>query len=121
MPDPKRILIVEDEALILLDLENALSELGHSVVSADSASGGEALLMTDQIDMAIIDFHLKDGTSAGLARQLGDRGIPFVLCTGTARSDELLEVPQRTVFLEKPYTSDGLRKAVEQGLAVGAS
>jgi len=117
MSSAKRILVVEDEAMILLDLEDTLAGLGHSVVSATTAEGGKAVLSNDDFDLAVIDFHLRDGTSANLARELADRGIPFILCTGTARPDELLDVSQRTVFLEKPYTSRGLLNAVAEALA----
>jgi DNA-binding NtrC family response regulator len=119
MSSSKRILVVEDEAMILMDLEETLLGLGYSVVSSTTVGGAEASLESGDFDLAVIDFHLRDGTSADLARKLAGRGIPFILCTGTARSDELREVSQRTVFLEKPYTSEGLLDAVKTAFESG--
>lgn len=117
----KRILVVEDEALILLDLEDTLLGLGHSVVSSSTVKEAQVSLESEQFDLAVIDFHLRDGTSETLAHTLADRGVPFILCTGTARPNELRDVPRAIRILEKPYISAGLVDAVNEALANGSN
>jgi DNA-binding NtrC family response regulator len=116
MSSSKRILVVEDETMILMDIENTLASAGHVVAGASTVAEGQKLLEAGGFDLAVIDFHLRDGTSEGLAGQLADRGVPFILCTGTAHGDELGEIPQRTLLLQKPYTSEALIEAVEKAL-----
>ena len=104
----KHILLVEDEALIALDIETTLIEAGHRVSSARSRSAAQGLLGKEQFDLAIIDFHLPDGDSATLAQQLNEMGVPFVVCSGTAGLSELGGVFAEARFLAKPFSSDAL-------------
>jgi CheY-like chemotaxis protein len=59
-----RILIVEDEILIALELESLLQDLGHDVVGM-AASSGEALSLGQELkpDLAFVDIHLADGST----------------------------------------------------------
>ncbi|RYG61628.1 response regulator [bacterium] len=117
MSPSMRVLVVEDEALILLDLEDTLLGLGHSVVSSSTVKDAQASLESEGFDLAVIDFHLRDGTSGNLAQTLTERGVPYILCTGTARPEELQGIPPATVILKKPYISEGLVEAVNEALA----
>jgi len=113
MPGPKRILIVEDEVMIAMDIEATLTELGHVVQTAVSLNGAEAALASGSIDLAIVDYHLQGGTSAQLASRLHSLGIPFIVCSGSAGLEELGDAFRRgTSFLPKPFTTDGLVAAV---------
>ena len=112
MSTSKHILVVEDEALIALDIQTTLEDLGHVTSIASDAPAAEAAISAGGVDLVILDYHLKSGTTEGLAKQLHERGIPFVVCSGTAGMAELTEVFHDTTFLSKPYTSDGLAKAV---------
>jgi DNA-binding response OmpR family regulator len=83
-----RILIVEDDALLALDLKGHMERAGFSVVGpAASASKALALLAEAGCDAAILDVHLGRGqTSEPVAQELRSRGTPFV--TVTAYSHE---------------------------------
>jgi CheY-like chemotaxis protein len=83
-----RILIVEDDALLALDLAQNLERAGFSVVGqAASASRALALLAKSNCDAAVLDVYLGRGqTSEPVAQALKLRGIPFV--TVTAYSHE---------------------------------
>jgi DNA-binding response OmpR family regulator len=83
-----RILIVEDDALLALDLKGHMERAGFSVVGpAASASKALALLAEAGCDAAILDVHLGRGqTSEAVAQELRSRGKPFV--TVTAYSHE---------------------------------
>jgi two-component sensor histidine kinase/DNA-binding response OmpR family regulator len=98
----KRIMIVEDEALVAMILEDQLGELGYSV-TATCANVPDALnaLSANTPDAAILDVNLGGQLVYPVADQLMDRGIPFVFVTGYGRES----VDQRYAsiqVLEKP-------------------
>lgn len=107
----RRILLVEDEMLIALDIESTLHELGHAVFSATTVA--EALQHLEHgIDLAILDFQLQGGDTTGLARHLRASGIPFVVCSGDIGLDDLGAAFAGASFLPKPFSTDGLLRAV---------
>src|SRR5919199_5910480 len=81
-----RILIVEDELIIAIDLEEVLSEEGHQV--AGIARGSETALGLAQRlkpDLALVDVHLVDGdTGPEIAPHLKEMGIPVLFMTANA-------------------------------------
>ena len=98
------ILVVEDEALILLDLEQTLAEAGVETVLAASTVA-DALKMVDmaQPDAAIVDLHLgRDGWSYDVARRLKEKGVPFVFSSGTV---EVAEGFHDVPLVLKPFAS----------------
>jgi len=74
-----RIMVVEDEALIVLDLQNMLKNLGYDV-SDPARSGAEALALAtaERPELASVDTRIK-GPIAGveIARELGERRRPI--------------------------------------------
>jgi len=103
----RRILVVEDEALILLDLEQTLAEAGVETVLAASTVA-DALKMVDmgEPDAAILDLHLgRDGWSYDVAHRLKEKGVPFVFSSGTVEvADGFHDVP----LVLKPFASNHL-------------
>lgn len=80
-----RILIVEDEPFIALDLESAVQAHAHDVVGiADSVGSALALARATACDGALIDVRLRDGfTGPAIAETLkAEFGMPFVFVTG---------------------------------------
>lgn len=79
-----RILIIEDEALVAMELRFALEDLGHEVVAtvADAATA-RSIVRDTEIDLALVDIHLSDGpTGVGLGRELGqDMGVTVLFLT----------------------------------------
>src|SRR3569623_1350246 len=112
MSTAKHILVVEDEAHIALDMEATLRDLGHRVTTAATTAVAEAVLAANEIDLAVLDYHLKDGTCDRLARSLRQKNIPFVICSGAAGLTELGQAFQGALFLAKPFTSDSLIDAL---------
>ena len=70
------ILVVEDDALIAMDLEGALSDAGHTV-RGPASTAKRALEIAERAvpELALVDINLRDGRGSGigLARQLHDR------------------------------------------------
>ena len=81
---PWTILLLEDEPLILMDLEFAATDRGCEALCATSCSEGlRAIEQTPWIHVAILDVSLKGGeTCAAVARELDERGIPYLLHSG---------------------------------------
>ncbi|QNM82704.1 response regulator [Sphingomonas sabuli] len=81
-----RILIVEDEMLVALEMEAILEDSGHCPVGIapdlESAQG----FFDDQLDLALVDLNLRDGlTGPEIGRLLGERGVPVVFVTANPR------------------------------------
>ena len=98
-----RILIVEDDALLGLDLKEHLECAGFTVLGpAASASKALALLAQAGCDAAILDVHLGRGqTSEPVAQELRLRGTPFVTVTAYSH-DHRLEPYLDFPVLSKP-------------------
>lgn len=107
------IMIVEDEALLALELELEVESAGHVVVGT-AASRKAAFDIIDGTgpDFAFVDVHLSDGPSGiDIGRRLAERNIPFVFVTGNVK-----RIPEDFVgaigAIEKPYTMNGLQNAL---------
>ena len=101
-----RILVVEDEALIALELECLLDDLGHITVGvAGNAAEAIALGRSTAPDVALVDVHLVDGpTGIEVARALSeDRRTTVVFMTANAK-----RIPQDFAgaigVIAKPYS-----------------
>jgi CheY-like chemotaxis protein len=78
------VLIAEDNLYLALDLSIAVEEMqGRVVGPASSVAEALNLLATHDVAGAIVDCHLADRDSTPLARQLAERGVPFVIHTAT--------------------------------------
>jgi CheY-like chemotaxis protein len=104
-----KVLVAEDEALIALDLELTLRELGCIVLPATpSVAGALAILGTEQPDMALLDINLADGSAVPVAEALATAGVPFAVMTGHD-AGQIGEVVLRTApYLGKPYNLEDL-------------
>jgi len=116
---PLRILIVEDEFLIALELESLLQDAGHDVIGI-AASSKEALALGREHspDLAFVDIHLADGlTGIDVARELSHRDHVTVLFM-TANAKRIPEdcAGARGV-IAKPYTERGVREALAYVMA----
>jgi DNA-binding NtrC family response regulator len=95
----RTILVVEDEALIALDLIKSIEDAGGHAVAASTAKVGLALIQSARISAAVVDRKLGDEDSANLCERLTAAEIPFIIYTGY--SDASNEWPHAP-FLSKP-------------------
>ena len=115
----RRILVVEDEFLLAMELETLLSQRGCTVLGP-VPSVGQALALIDgePPDVALLDVNLKGERATPVAAALLDRGVPFVLITGYSgrqlSEPELRAAPR----IDKPVTCRELGRAVAQALGV---
>jgi DNA-binding NtrC family response regulator len=125
----RRVLIVEDEMIILMAIEDMLADLGcKDVAAAPSVAKALALIEAQAFDVAMLDANLGKETSEPIADALAARNIPFFFATGhrdIGTSDrhkhrKVLAKPFRFADLERSF-SDVLtsetsnRKTAEPG------
>ncbi|HWT31964.1 MAG TPA: response regulator, partial [Propylenella sp.] len=114
----RRVLIVEDEALILMAAVDMLEEIGHEALTASNAEAAMAVLGSrDPVDVMLTDINLPDMNGEELARQARRLrpGLPIVFATGHRMGvpDELAGTGP-TAVLGKPYWTRELEKALQQ-------
>lgn len=113
----RRVLVVEDELLLAMELEGLLSGRGCDVLGP-AATVGQALafLRDQQPEVAVLDVNLKGERVTPVAAVLRERGVPFVLITGYSEPQlsepELQDAPR----LDKPISSGALCCAMAQVL-----
>lgn len=107
-----RVLVIEDEALIRLELEDMLGDLGCEI--AGSAGNLEtALKLVDQVecDIAVLDINLANQRVDAVVDRLVERGIPFLFTTGYGERGQPVAHPGAPL-LEKPYAPEALDAAL---------
>jgi len=114
-----RILIIEDEAVIAMDLSDLVTAQGHDVCGMETtASGAIAAAKRERPDLVLADIQLADGSSGidAVREILQAFEVPVIFIT--AFPDRLLtgERPEPTFLITKPYSPDMVRAAVSQAL-----
>lgn len=109
----KRVFVLEDEALVLFNLEDILSDLGCSIVGpALRLDQAHAILdEAEGADLAILDVNIGGHPVFPLAERFRDLGIPMIFATGYGRAG-LPEEWQTAQVLQKPYTFDDVSAAL---------
>ncbi len=111
-----RILIVEDEMLVAMNIEDMLLELGHEVAGlAGRLSPALALAGEAQFDVAMLDVNLAGEQSFPIADALAERGIPYLFATGYGR-EGLASGHEETPVLQKPYRDKQVEAALKRML-----
>ena len=107
-----RVLVVEDEPLIGLDISGLLDAAGCEVVGPFRTAGPAIQSIADQhFDAAILDFTIADGTSVSIADALALKSVPFIWLSGYA-ADIVPERHRACPFVRKPFGSDALFAAL---------
>ncbi len=113
----RRILVVEDEFLVLMLTEDMLGDLGcESVIAAATVNQALALIESQSFDAAMLDMNLDGEKPYVLADALSERGIPFVFATGYVGHD-IREGYHDRPLLRKPFRSTDLANALAHLLA----
>jgi len=107
------MLVVEDEALILLDLEQTLADFGvETVLCAATNDDALAIVDTADLDAAILDLNLgRGGWSYDVAHRLKKKGVPLVFSSGGNEiADGFHDVP----LVLKPFSTEQLVNTLRQ-------
>ncbi|MEJ5352308.1 MAG: response regulator [Melioribacteraceae bacterium] len=115
-----KILIVEDEAIVALEIQYRLTSLNYEVVGTAS-TGEKALALAEETkpDLVLMDLKLK-GKLNGLetARELKNKfSIPSIFITAFSDDATLKEIQENDfIILQKPFTPEELQKIIESAL-----
>ncbi len=116
-----RVLVVEDEAIVALDIRSQLEQLGYVVVGT-AATAGQACRLADELqpDLVMMDIHLQgeaDGIDAA-AEIRRRRPVPVVFLTAYADSDTVARAKgvEPYGYLVKPFNESDLRTTIEIAL-----
>jgi CheY-like chemotaxis protein len=104
----RRVLVVEDEMMILMIIEDMLADLGcESITTAATVERALALIDTQGFDFAMLDMNLDGDRSDAVADALAAHGVPFVFSTGYSGRDMRDGHRDRPV-LKKPFAYEEL-------------
>ncbi len=119
-PEPNmacKILVVEDEIFVAIEIEHVVEELGHCAVGI-AADARTALDLADDADIALVDLNLSDGaTGPEIGRALAAKhGITVLFMT--ANPSQLGHgVPGTLGVLSKPVADEELKQAIQYATA----
>lgn len=108
-----RVLIVEDEPLILMSTVDMAEELGYIVHEANSAEDALNVLEIESIDVLLTDVGLPGLSGLDLARQVRERwpNVTIVFASGDDNAKTTSGIADARQ-LSKPFTIDGLREVL---------
>ena len=110
------ILVVEDEALIAMDLQALLEGAGYRVLGpANSSAAALALIEKAEPDVALLDVNLGRSDAFGVASVLVERNTQVIFLTGHT-AHKLPPAHRHLPLVSKPYLPQVLLQAVERAL-----
>ncbi len=100
-----RILVLEDEFLIAMDVEQICRDFGASdVIIARTLDEAETALASAAFDAAIFDLMLNQKPTLGLAARLKERAVPFIFASGYDGFGETANPFSDVKLVGKPYS-----------------
>jgi CheY-like chemotaxis protein len=110
-----RVLVLEDQFLIAIELEEMLARLGCIVVGpVPTVARALGVLAGDKVDFAILDVNLGRERSTPVAEALRARGVPFALSTGYDASQLQEEAFKDAQHLGKPIAFHQLAETIQR-------
>lgn len=115
----KRVLVIEDEMLVLMGIEDMLSDLGCTAITvAGTVKNALASIAPNTFDFAMLDVNLGGTPSYAVADALKCHHIPFAFSTGYGEHGVQEGYEDRPI-LNKPYTPWQLKKVIREMLTDG--
>ncbi len=118
MTDQYKILVVEDDALIAMELEERLAEQGYHVIGpAMTLEAAEEAVARTKPDAALLDANVAGASSVPLGASLAAQGVPVAFCTGYNEVKNLPPELAGVLVLTKPITDADLTAALKRLVA----
>jgi CheY-like chemotaxis protein len=116
----RRVLVVEDEAMIALLIESVLDEAGCRIVGpmAD-ADAALAAIRSERVDAALLDICLSGARSYPIADALVARGVPFAFVSGLALTD-MPPAYRNRPHVTKPFGPEAIVLMLERLIGTSA-
>jgi CheY-like chemotaxis protein len=113
----RRVLLIEDEMLILIMIEDMLADLGcTSITTAATVDQALALIDAEIFDVAMLDMNLNGDKTFAVADALAVRNVPFVFSTGYSGPNIRDDHRDRPI-LKKPFMDAQLVEVLTRLLA----
>lgn len=106
----EKILIMDDEPLVLASMERALKRVGYNVTAVSDKSSFSTALAENPFDLTILDLHIPDITVESLALEARKKNpkMKFIYISGSENTSGEFN------FLQKPFRIDELRALVRK-------
>jgi CheY-like chemotaxis protein len=117
-----RVLVIEDEAVIAMDIVVTVRSAGHTVVGvADTEAKAVALSEEFRPDLILADVQLKDGDSGieAVEKIMRISQVPVIFVTGFPEAFLTGDKVEPAFLLTKPFDPEALTATISQALAVG--
>ena len=108
----KKILIIDDEALILTAVERALAKVGYLTVKARNMKELDEVMVHGPFDLLITDVHLDEDSMEDIVKRVKESSpsVPVLMMSGSENIGKFRH------FIEKPFSIEGLRNKVKDML-----
>lgn len=119
----RKILLVDDDRLVLATLQSGLEQAGYAVQACSSAEEAKRVLALDNPDIAVLDIRMPGASGLDLARELGEsQAIPFLFLTAYSEAEVVRKAAEYGAvgYLVKPVDIPQLVPAIEAALARAA-
>lgn len=117
---PRRVLVVDDEALIRWAASSTLTDVGFAVMEAADVAGARRMLLTVRFDLVLLDVRLPDGDGVTLMQELrlAQPACRFIMMTAF-RTPEFTAQATRDhiIVLDKPFDMPQLTSLVGDVMA----
>ena len=120
MTTPLRVLLVDDDPLVLSSTTGLVEDLGHVAIEAEGGARALDLLRDGaEVDLVVTDYGMPGMSGAELAQALARLrpGLPVILATGYGEIPATL--PAGVTGLRKPFSQEVLGAAIEAAAARG--
>jgi len=112
-----RVLVLEDEYLIAMDVEQLCRDHGaEDAVLIRDLDGIEEAIAGQHFDVAVVDAMLGSQSTLDFARKLQERNLPFVFATGYGDAAERFADFPGVPTIDKPYSGQQLIGAITEAV-----
>lgn len=108
---PFNVLILEDDAILALDLETIVCCWTDAKVTSCRSVAQAKRALLGSFDLALLDIDVQDGKSFELASSLKAQGLPFAFVSGSVEA-ELPDDLKGAAFIAKPYDQRSIERMV---------
>lgn len=113
----KNILLVEDEAIIALDISLELESNNYKVFTADNGQKAMEIVEKEDIDLAVLDIKIKgEMNGIDIFLELKDMNIPAIFSTANIdilnKSEEKHDF--KAIYIKKPFNANELGEIIKK-------
>lgn len=104
----QRVLVVEDDPIIGMDIADILEARGATVIGPFTTVASALKAIREKPDVAMLDVNLGQETTDAIALHLSELAIPFLILSGQIDSSDLGTAFKGAAILSKPYKEQDL-------------